>query len=128
MMKSEALTHEVIGAAMEVHSALGPGFIESIYESALLHELHLRGLATQSEREVRVTYKGRVVGTHRLDLVVGEELVVELKAVNGIAQAHVSQTLSYLKATGLEVGLIVNFGEASLVWKRLINTPRMSRI
>ena len=127
-MKSEGLTHTVIGAAMEVHSALGPGYLESIYKVALLHELGLRGLTMQSEWEVRISYKDRVVGVHRLDIVVGNELILELKAVNGLAPVHLAQTLSYMKATGIEVGLIVNFGESSLVWKRLVQSPRMSRI
>jgi len=100
-MHSEGLTHTVIGSAMEVHRSLGPGFLESIYKNALTHELGLRGLTVRSELEVRITYKELVVGTHRLDLAVGNELIVELKAVTGIAPVHVAQTLSYLKATGI---------------------------
>lgn len=78
--------------------------------------------------EVRVAYKDLVVGRHRLDIVVEDEVVIELKAINGIADIHMAQALSYMKATGLEIGLIINFGEDSLVWKRLIRKPRIPRI
>src|ERR1700692_4265748 len=99
-MKSEGLTHAIIGAAMDVHSALGPGFLESIYKNALLHELRLRSITAKSELEVEVTY-----------------MVVELKAIGGLAEIHIAQALSYMKATQVEVGLIINFGENSLYWK-----------
>ena len=125
-MKSESLTHAIIGAAMDVHSALGPGFLESIYKNALLHELRLRGISVKSELEVEVTYKDLIVGRHRLDLIVEDEVVVELKAIGGLAEIHLAQALSYMKATQVEVGLIINFGEDSLSWKRLVRTSRAS--
>jgi GxxExxY protein len=118
----EELTGGIIGAAMEVHRNLGPGFLESIYRQSLSHELRLRGLATVSEFEVVIRYKTFVVGRHRLDLIVENRVVVELKATQGIADVHCAQALSYLKATSLPVSLIVNFGEASLKWKRLAKT------
>lgn len=113
---------------MEVHRDLGPGFLESIYKNALLHELQLRGISVKSELEVQVAYKDRVVGRHRLDLVIESEVIVELKAISGIADIHIAQTLSYMKAMAIEVGLIINFGEDSLSWKRLIKKPRIARI
>jgi GxxExxY protein len=124
----EQLTHAIIGAAMEVHRALGPGFLESIYRNALIHELHLRNLSTKAELEVQVDYKDLIVGRHRLDIVVEDRVIIELKAASGIIDIHIAQVLSYLKATRLEVGLILNFGEESLVWKRLIKKPRITRI
>jgi len=113
---------------MEVHREMGPGFLESIYRKALLHELRLRDILTRAEVEVRIGYKDLIVGKHRIDVVVNDLVVVELKAVSMIMDIHVAQILSYLKATGLAVGLILNFGEESLVWKRLIKKPRITRI
>jgi GxxExxY protein len=125
-MKSEGLTHAVIGAAMDVHSALGPCFLESIYKNALFHELRLCGISAKPELEVEVTYKDLIVGRHRLDLFVEDEVVVELKAISGLAEIHIAQALSYMKATQVEVGLIINFGEDSLYWKRLVRKSRAS--
>ena len=116
------LTGQVIGAAMEVHRVLGPGFLESIYHRALVHELKLRGLNVETERAIDIRYKDARVGVHRLDLIVETSVVVELKAVSNIADAHVAQVLSYLKATRLQVALILNFGGPSLVWRRVVRT------
>jgi GxxExxY protein len=124
-MKDEALTQTIIGASMEVHRALGPGFLESIYKNALLHELRLQGLSPKTEVEVSVTYKDRVIGAHRLDITI-DRVIVELKAVSAIADVHIAQTLSYMKAVGSEVALVINFGQESLVWKRLLRRPRLS--
>src|ERR1700731_3331283 len=96
------LTGEIIGAAMEVHRVLGPGFVEAVYQRALLHELTLREYAIETERQLNIEYKNAIVGTHRLDMVVQECVVVELKAVSGIVDAHRAQAISYLKASGLE--------------------------
>jgi len=116
------LTGQIIGAAMEVHRTLGPGFVELIYHRALLHELGLRRLFCKTELQVDVCYKNQLIGQHRLDLVVENTVIVELKAVSAIIDTHVAQTLSYLKATNIEVALIVNFGLPSLTWKRLIKS------
>jgi len=109
---------------MEVHRTLGPGFVESIYRNALARELHLKGLSLESEREVPVSYKNQVVGRHRLDLVVENRVIVELKAASVIVDVHLAQALSYMKATNLELSLIVNFGGPRLAWKRLIKTQK----
>jgi GxxExxY protein len=127
-LKSSGLTHTIIGAAMEVHRSLGPGYLESICRNALLHELQLRGIETTSELQVEITYKDLIVGKHRLDLFVGGMVVVELKAITGIGVAHMAQVLSYLKAVRSDSGLVINFGEESLRWKRIINKPRIERI
>jgi GxxExxY protein len=116
------LTGQIIGAAMEVHRLLGPGFLESIYQRALVRELRFRRLCVQTEVQIAIPYKGASVGLHRLDLVVENSVVVELKAATALAEVHRAQVLSYLKATGLEVGLILNFGERSLIWKRVTHT------
>ena len=105
----EQLAHRVIGAALEVHKALGPGFLETVYEEALCIELELQDIPFKRQYEVESTYKGRQVGMGRLDLIVGDKLIVELKAVDLLAPVHTAQVLSYLKATGFSLGLLINF-------------------
>jgi GxxExxY protein len=122
------LTGQIIGAALEVHRTLGPGFIESIYHRALVHELTLHRLACQAEVHIDVQYKTQIVGKHRLDLVVENTVIVELKAVSAILDTHVAQALSYLKATNIEVALIINFGLPSLAWKRLIKSRELREL
>ena len=100
----------VVDAAIEVHRHLGPAFAESIYENALACELALRGVLHVRQVPVYVTYKDQRVGEGRMDLVVGERLVVEIKSLPAILPVHVSQVISYLKATRLELGLLLNFG------------------
>ena len=117
-----ALTGDIIGAAMEVHRVLGPGFVESVYQNALCHELHLRGLKFETELEVHVGYKQLVVGRHRLDLVVENSVIVELQVASAIVEAHLAQALSYMKATGIEVSLTLNFAGSSLTWRRLLKS------
>ncbi|HWI51130.1 MAG TPA: GxxExxY protein [Symbiobacteriaceae bacterium] len=116
------LTGEIIGAAMEVHNALGPGFLESIYEEALAKELKRRGIPFSRQVEVEIHYKGDMVGTHVLDLVVANAVVVELKAVKELADIHKAIVLSYLAATGLPVALLLNFSQRRLDHKRLART------
>ena len=111
----------MIAAAIEVHRRLGPGFAESIYEQSLKIELKKRGIPFESQKPVRVRYDEEVVGNHVLDLLVGEELVVELKAVSGLEDVHFAQVRSYLRATGLKTGLLMNFNAARLVVKRIVN-------
>jgi len=92
----EQLAHRVIGAALEVHKALGPGFLETVYEEALCIELELQNIPFKRQFQVETTYKGRQVGMGRLDLIVGDKLIVELKAVDLLAPIHTAQVLSYL--------------------------------
>ncbi len=103
------LAHAVIGAAIEVHTILGAGFLESTYEQALAVELTLRGMPFRRQHPIALKYKGQPVGEARLDFHVGNRLVVELKAVESIHPIHQAQVLNYLKVTGLELGLLINF-------------------
>ena len=107
--KLDKLARAVIGAALEVHRHLGPGYLESVYEEALAVELDLRGISYVRQMHFAVSYKGQEIGEGRLDLVVEKELLVELKAVELLAPIHKAQVISYLKATGLHLGLLINF-------------------
>lgn len=125
------LTSEIIGAAMEVHSTLGPGFLESVYQNALFTELSKsRNLKVQTQKNVSIEYKGEVVGNHVMDLIVENKVIVELKAVDVLHPIHEAQLISYLTATNLTVGLLINFGSEKLVFRRFVNTkpnPRNPR-
>jgi len=107
--ETDALAHAVIGASIEVHRQLGPGFLEQIYEEALCVELRLRDVPFQRQKLVKAEYKGVYVGEGRLDLLVGKRLVVELKTVKSFAPIHRARVLSYLKLTGHPLGLLINF-------------------
>jgi len=114
------LTREIIGASMEVHSNLGPGFLESVYEEALAIEFDLRKVRYERQRGIDVFYKGLLAKQFVCDFLVGEKVLVELKALKAITGIKEAQVLNYLTATGLEVGLLINFGEQSLKYKRLV--------
>ncbi|HEY8900915.1 MAG TPA: GxxExxY protein [Chthoniobacterales bacterium] len=116
--KQYDLAGEVIGAAMKVHRALGPGFLETVYANALAYELETQGFAFQSEQPLAVTYSGVIVGSYVADLIVGGALIVEIKAVLTLAKAQEAQLVNYLTATGIETGLLLNFGAPSLEFKR----------
>jgi GxxExxY protein len=103
------LARLVIGAAIEVHRTLGPGYLESLYEEALVHELRLQDIPYERQVTIFVEYKGLKIGEGRLDLLVDNKLPVELKAVEALAPIHQAQLLSYLKMTGLHLGLLINF-------------------
>jgi GxxExxY protein len=105
----DQLAHRVIGAAIEVHRQLGPGFLESVYEQAMCIELELRGIAFAKQPEVTIDYKGRAVGQGRLDLLIADCLVVELKAVETLAPIHSAQVISYLRTSRRKLGLLINF-------------------
>ncbi len=107
--KVDDLARAVIGAAVEVHTLLGAGSLESVYEQALAIELALRGIPFQQQFPIALSYKSQLVGEARLDFLVGGELVVELKAVESIHPIHQAQVLNYLKATKLSLGLLLNF-------------------
>jgi len=110
----DELTERVIGAAIEVHRILGPGLLESIYEEALSYEFELQAIPFQRQVAIDVNYKGKVISGQRIDLVVANEVVVEIKSVRQLPEVAMAQTLSYLKATGLKRALLINFGEARL--------------
>jgi GxxExxY protein len=105
----DGLARAVIGAAIEVHRHLGPGFLESVYEEALEVELGLRSIPFERQKPVSVSYKEHDVGEGRVDLLVGNELLVELKAIDALAPIHKAQVISYLRAMGLHLGLLINF-------------------
>ncbi len=109
------LVGRVIGAAIEVHSILGAGFQEITYERALGIELRRRGIAFRRQVQVELTYKGESLGDGAVDMLVEEELVVELKAITSLTESHTRQVLTYLHATGLHLGILLNFHEARLV-------------
>lgn len=118
-------THAIIGAAMEVHSILGAGFLESVYHEALIRELEARGIPYEAEVELMIDYKGETLLTFfRADLICYGDIVVELKALGSIGGPEEAQLLNYLKATGIERGLLLNFGAPRLEVKRMVFTPR----
>jgi GxxExxY protein len=121
------LSGQVIGLAMKVHSALGHGFLESVYQKALAHELRKAGICFETEKPIQVRYDGELIGDFYADFLVEESLVVELKAVQAIAVVHEVQTVNYLKATGIETGLLLNFGAERLEYKKKFRTPKPAR-
>ncbi len=115
----ESISNKIIGAAIEVHKRLGPGFVEIIYHNALKYELNLQNIPFETEKGIEIYYKDKLVGLHRLDLLVNNEIVVELKAMKDILSGHISQVVSYLKATKIKTGLILNFSKPRLEIKRV---------
>ena len=115
MQEDIKLTEQIIGAAIEVHKILGPGLLESIYESALCYEFKLRNIPFKCQFEVNVIYKGQQLGGQKVDILVDDRVVIELKSVKSLPDVATAQTLSYLKATGLSRALLLNFGETKLV-------------
>ena len=112
------VTFQIIAAVIEVHKILGFGFLENVYEKALLKELRLRGLKAEAQKEIRVIYKNEEVGSYFADIVVNDEIVLELKSVEHLTNNHKAQLLNYLKGTGLRVGFLINFGKEKAEYKR----------
>jgi GxxExxY protein len=123
-MEHEELTEKIIGCAMRVHSALGPGFLESVYQNALAHELRKADLEVECERKIQVRYDGVLVGDFFADMLVEHAVLVENKGVQAITTAHEVQLVNYLTATGIDVGLLFNFGAQRLEFKRKSRTYR----
>ncbi len=124
-MKKELLykeiTEKIIGAAMEVHRVLGPGFLEAVYEEALCIELKKRGLSFHNQVELKINYQGTILKhKYRADLIVEDKVIVDTKATSGLTETDGAQVFNYLKATSKKVGLLINFGKKSLEWKRFI--------
>ena len=120
-MKYEALTHKIIGCAMKVHSTLGNGFQEVIYQRALAIEMQKNKLEFQKEMEMKIFYDGIDIGTRRVDFFVAEFIMVELKAVIKLEDVHLAQAMNYCQAYNLPIGLLINFGSKSLEYKRVYN-------
>jgi GxxExxY protein len=119
--KHNDLTRRVIGCAMKVHSTLGGGFQEVIYQRALEIELHANGIPHSREHEMPIYYAGREIGSRRVDFLVDSKVCVELKALTELQGVHLAQAMNYLEAYNIEVGLLINFGGRSLEFKRLLN-------
>ena len=119
-MKINDITYAINGAVFEVNNILGPGFLEKVYENALLVELKERGLVARSQVPITVSYKGEVVGEYAADVLVEDAVIVELKTVENLDKTHEAQLLNYLKATGLHVGLLVNFKHRKADIKRMV--------
>ena len=115
-------TRAIIGAAYEVHGELGPGFLEKVYEAALAQELTSRNVPVRAQAEITVHYKGRGIGEYYADLLVDEAVICEIKATEALMPAHEAQLLHYLKATGIKVGLLLNFGSQRVQVKRFART------
>ena len=120
-LELKELTGKIIECAIKVHKELGPGFLESIYQTALPIELVKQGLELETQKEIKIYYAGKEIGKHRLDLVIEKQVIVELKTVKEFDESHLAQLISYLKATDLRVGLLLNFAKGILKVKRVVN-------
>jgi len=114
------LTEKILSAAFKVHNTLGPGYLESIYQNAMVIELRSFGLKCDTEKLVEIFYNNDKVGEYRLDLVIDDKVIVELKAVSEFHPVHKAQIISYLKATRLKIALLLNFGTEKVEYKRFI--------
>ena len=114
------LTDKIIKCAYKVYNELGSGFLEKIYENALMIELRDAGLSAQAQYPVKVYYNGLVIGDYIADIVVENKVIIELKAVNNVVKAHEVQLVNYLKATNIEVGLLINFGDQMTIKRKVL--------
>ena len=117
---NKEITEQIIGAAFEVHRNLGYGFLEKVYQRAMQVELELRGLVVEIESKIKVWYKGTIVGDYQADLFVNSSVIVELKVAKDYQPIDEAQLLNELKATGIKVGLLINFGRTKVEFKRLV--------
>lgn len=127
MLKYQATTQVIIQAFYAVYNSLGHGFLEKVYENALAIELRSRGLNVTQQAAIKVRYAGQVVGEYYSDLLVENCIIVELKAVDALADEHFAQLLNYLKATGIEVGLLLNFGAKPEIKRKVFETAKASQ-
>lgn len=119
--KYSNITEQIIKAAFAVHNELGFGFLEKVYKMALVIELNNMGLDTKIEQPIEVRYKGTTVGNYFADLIVEDKIIIELKAVNELTKAHEVQLVNYLRATGIENGLLINFSESVEVKRKILD-------
>jgi GxxExxY protein len=126
-MLYEDITQKILGAAFEVINELGAGFLESVYHKAMLVALHQKGLKVEPEFPLAVMFRGQNVGQFYADLLVEDKIIVELKAVQTIAPEHKAQVINYLKATGMDVALLINFGHPKLEYRRLDNKDKIGQ-
>ncbi len=120
-MKHKELTAKIIDCAYKVHRELGFGFLESVYQNALVIELTKADLKAEQQKKVQVSYDGQVIGDFMADVVVEEKVILELKSVKQLHAAHEAQLINYLKATGIEVGLLINFGETVEIKRKVLD-------
>jgi GxxExxY protein len=120
------LSFKIVGAAIEAHSILGPGFLESVYGAALENELALRGIAFQHQVELPVKYKGDVIGIYKANLVVENKIIVEIKGISRLNSSHDAQALHYVAATEFPLAILINFGASSLEHRRVVKTENKS--
>ena len=118
----KALSFAIIGAAMEVHQILGPGFLESVYQAALEKELKLRGILFKHQVELPVSYKGDLIGVYKADLVVDGKIIIEIKGISRLNASHEAQAIHYLAVTGLQLAILINFGVGSLESRRVVKS------
>ena len=116
-----ALTDQIVSCAYQVGRVLGPGFLEKVYEKALTIELFQAGLKIETQKQIHVHYKEHVIGEYFADMVVEDEIIIELKATKAIESIHFAQCQNYLKATGMKLGLVINFGEEKVKIRRVAN-------
>lgn len=117
-MEKQDITEQIIAATFEVHNNLGAGFLEKVYENALKFELETKGFEVKQQYPINVLYKNKIVGEYFADLLVNGEIILELKAVEKLAQIHEVQTVNYLKGTMLDVGLLINFGSSVTIKRK----------
>ena len=122
-MKHKELTGKIIECAYKVHNILGFGFLESVYQNALLIQLQKCGLKAEKQRSVKVFYDGQIVGDYIADIIVEGKIVLELKSVKELHPAHEAQLINYLKATGIEVGMLINFSESVEIKRKVFDAP-----
>ena len=122
-MKHKELTSKIIECAYKVHNTLGFGFLEAVYQNALLIELIKAGLQAEKDKKIKVYYDNQVIGDYMADIIVEGKIILELKSVKELHPAHEAQLVNYLKATGLEVGLLLNFGESMEIKRKVFSPP-----
>ncbi|MBU4222178.1 MAG: GxxExxY protein [Euryarchaeota archaeon] len=120
-LKHHDITEQIIGAAYKVHNTLGSGFLEKVYQNSLAIELHSLGLLFDMEKPIKVHYNGEVVGDYIADIIVDNKIILEIKAIKELSTIHEVQLVNYLKATGIEVGLLINFGTSVQVKRRIMD-------
>jgi GxxExxY protein len=124
MYKYQELTGKIIKAGQNVHNVLGYGFLEKVYHNAMVLELRKSGFDVESEKPISVYYDGQIVGEYFADIVVADKVILEIKAVQAINPAHEAQLVNYLKATNIDVGLLLNFGKSLEVKRKIFETAR----
>jgi len=125
MLLHKDLVYSIVGCAMEVHSELGPGFLEAVYEEALAVVFKKKQIPFERQKKIKIKFQGKyLVSEYIADLIVDNNIIIELKAVSSLKGIYEAQVINYLKATGINVGLLLNFGDEKLIWKRLIYSSK----